>query len=133
VASPTFWIFIGLAGIGPPSTWPTLPLSWAWRASCSIAMFPLAVVLGIACLRADPAIHRYALPLTVVGAGFAVWHVLVYLDVIPTAIEPCSQGISCRGGGMTILGGMPLPFLSLAAFVAIGILLLVAKRREAGE
>lgn len=79
------------------------------------------------------AIHRYALPLTVVGAGFAVWHVLVYLDVIPTAIEPCSQGISCRGGGMTILGGMPLPFLSLAAFVAIGILLLVAKRREAGE
>ncbi len=104
-------------------------LCWYQR----IAMFPLAVIIGIACLRGDSAVLHYALPLVVIGAGFAAWHVLVYFDAIPTAIEPCSQGTSCRGGGMTILGGMPLPVLSLAAFVAIGILLQVAKRREPGE
>ena len=104
-------------------------LCWYQR----IAMFPLAVILGIACLRADTAIHWYALPFVVIGAGFAVWHVLVYFDAIPTAIEPCTQGASCRGGDMTILGGMPLPLLSLGAFVAIGTLLVVAKWRESRE
>ena len=95
-------------------------LCWYQR----IAMFPLAGILGLACLYNDFSIRRYALPVTMIGTAIALWHTLVYLGVISTAIIPCSaEGPSCTGANMTILGGIPLPMISLACFVAITILL----------
>jgi disulfide bond formation protein DsbB len=100
-------------------------LCWYQR----IAMFPLAVLLGIASLNNDGRIGRYATPLSATGSVLASWHVLVFYEVVPTAIEPCGQGPSCRGSDMTVLGGVPLPVLSLVAFVSIlGFLHLVARR-----
>mgnify|MGYP000885051088 CR=1 FL=1 len=104
-------------------------LCWYQRA----AMFPLAVVLGVACLRGDPAVTRYAMPLASIGAAVALWHVLVYFGIAPTAIEPCGQGPSCRSSDMTVLGIVPLPVLSLVSFVAIAALLLVVSRRRVRE
>ncbi len=96
-------------------------LCWYQR----IAMFPLALVLGLACLRGDASVRRYALPLAVVGAAVAAWHTLVYYGVAPTAIVPCAaDGPSCGGSAMTILGGVPLPLLSLASFALVIALLL---------
>lgn len=92
-------------------------------------MFPLAIVLGIASMRHDTAIWRYALPLAVGGALVAGFHSLLYLGVIPERITPCSQGLSCTSADMTILGGLPLPLLALATFVAIAALLLVTRSR----
>ena len=100
-------------------------LCWYQR----IAMFPLAVLLGIACLKNDCQVGRYATPLAAIGAALALWHVLVFYGVVPTAIEPCGQGPSCRGADMTVLGGAPLPVLSLVAFVLILAFLQLAARR----
>lgn len=95
-------------------------LCWYQR----IAMFPQALLLGIAILFNDTTVRRYALPLAMAGVGIALWHSLVYLGVVSTAIIPCSaEGPSCTGDGMTILGGIPLPVISLACFVVITILL----------
>lgn len=61
---------------------------------------------------------------------FALAHSLLYVGIIPQPIQPCTAtGPSCSGDGMTIFGGLPLPFLSLAIFVAIIILLLLVRRR----
>ncbi|GAA5236235.1 disulfide bond formation protein B [Verticiella sediminum] len=92
-------------------------------------MFPLAIVLGVASLRADSAAWRYALPLAVGGLLVAGFHSLLYLGVIPERIMPCSQGVSCTSADMTILGGLPLPLLALAAFGAIATLLLMTRSR----
>ncbi|MDP2411557.1 MAG: disulfide bond formation protein B [Pseudolabrys sp.] len=100
-------------------------LCWHQRAF----MFPLAVVLAVASFRGDPGIWRYALPLAGLGWLGAAFHTLLYVGVIPEAIEPCGQGPSCSSADMTILGGLPLPFLSLAAFTGIAILLVLAPRR----
>lgn len=102
-------------------------LCWYQR----IAMFPLALILGIACLRGDTAIARYALALAAAGVLLAGWHVAVYAGLLPTEIEPCGAGPSCRSADMTILGGLPLPYLSLGAFAAICTLLLLVQRRNA--
>jgi disulfide bond formation protein DsbB len=84
-----------------------------------IAMFPLVAVLGVGLWRDDPGARLYALPLAAAGAALAGWHMLVYLDVIPTAIQPClASGPSCSGEGMRVLG-VPIPLLSLGAFAAI--------------
>ncbi|MBV2133274.1 disulfide bond formation protein B [Pseudomonas sp. MAP12] len=95
-------------------------------------MFPLAVILAIACYRSDFAIWRYALPLAGIGAALAFAHTLLYAGLIPQPIQPCTAtGPSCSGAGMTIFGGVPLPMLALFAFVLIAILLLVIRRRTA--
>jgi disulfide bond formation protein DsbB len=100
-------------------------LCWHQRAF----MFPLAVVLAIACFRDDATIWPYALPVAAVGWLIAAYHSLLYLGVIPRAMEPCGQGPSCSSANMTILGGLPLPFLSLAAFSGIAVLLLLVRSR----
>ena len=101
-------------------------LCWYQR----IAMFPLAIILGIACLRDDAGVWRYALPLSLAGAVVALWHGLLYLGIVPKAIEPCGQGPSCISADMTILGGFPLPVLAFGAFVAISLLLMFVKSKE---
>ena len=100
-------------------------LCWFQRAF----MFPLAVILAVACYRSDFAIWFYALPLAGIGALFALGHSLLYFGVIPQRIQPCSaSGPSCADANMTIFG-LPLPLLALAAFALITILLLIVRRR----
>lgn len=103
-------------------------LCWFQRAF----MFPLAVILAVACYRSDFAIWRYALPLAAIGASLALWHSLLYIGLIPQRIQPCSAtGPSCSDANMTIFGGVPLPVLAFGVFMAIAILLLIIRRRAA--
>lgn len=102
-------------------------LCWYQRA----AMFPLAIVLGLACLYEDGSVWRYALPLAVIGSAIAVWHNLLYFGFVPTPLEPCGVGPSCSGADMVVLGGLPIPILSLVAFIGIILCLWTVKRRAA--
>ena len=104
-------------------------LCWYQR----IAMFPLAVILGIACLRADFKVRYYAVPLALVGTAIAIWHSGLYLGWIPQGIEPCGQGPSCASDDMTIFGGVPLPVISAGAFILIVGLILFANEGAADE
>ncbi|MGV1908552.1 MULTISPECIES: disulfide bond formation protein B [Agrobacterium] len=100
-------------------------LCWHQRAF----MFPLAVLLAVAAFRSDGRAWFYAAPLAAIGWLIAAFHNLLYFKVIPTAIKPCGQGPSCSGDGMILFGALPIPLLSLAAFTAIIILLLIVRRR----
>ncbi|MDG9928025.1 MULTISPECIES: disulfide bond formation protein B [unclassified Pseudomonas] len=101
-------------------------LCWFQRA----CMFPLAVILAIACYRSDFAIWRYALPLAIIGGALALAHTLLYAGLIPQPIQPCTAtGPSCSGANMTIFGGVPLPVLALFAFTLISTLLILIRRR----
>ncbi|WP_320203633.1 disulfide bond formation protein B [Agrobacterium rosae] len=100
-------------------------LCWHQRAF----MFPLAVVLAGAAFRSDGRAWFYAVPLAAIGWLIAAFHNLLYFKVVPTAIKPCGQGPSCSGDGMILFGALPIPLLSLAAFTAIIILLLIVRRR----
>lgn len=89
-------------------------LCWYQR----IAMFPLAVILGVASFRGDTGIWRYGLGLSALGVLISGFHVLLYYGVLPAAIEPCGQGPSCTSTEMLFLD-LPLPLLALLAFVVI--------------
>ena len=91
-------------------------LCWYQR----IAMFPLAIVLGIACLTDDFSVWRYALPLSIVGFSIALWHSLLYAGIVTEPIVPCSQtGPSCTSADMLLFNTLPLPYLSLICFALI--------------
>ncbi|UCJ18862.1 disulfide bond formation protein B [Pseudomonas sp. MM211] len=101
-------------------------LCWFQRAF----MFPLVVILGVACYLSDAGVWRYALPVAIAGLLVALYHNLLYFRVIPEAIKPCGMGPSCSGADMTVLGSVPLPLLSLGVFSLIAVLLLLVRRRS---
>lgn len=100
-------------------------LCWYQR----IAMFPLVAVLGIACYAADRRGAVYALPFALAGAGLAAYHTLLVAGRVPKAWIPCGPGVSCADQKLEILNGIQIPWLSLAAFVAITSLLIVYLRK----
>ncbi|HQR75960.1 MAG TPA: disulfide bond formation protein B [Burkholderiaceae bacterium] len=99
-------------------------LCWYQR----IAMFPLALMLGIALLPFDARVVRYALPLAVIGWAIALYHCLLYWGVVPKELVPCGQGADCTSAQMELAGFVTIPLLSLLAFSAIVFLLLVVRK-----
>ena len=95
-----------------------MPCTLCWYQR--IAMFPLVVILGVAALRDDTASRWTAAPLALAGLALAAWHSALYAGLIPQAIAPCTKdGPSCTDAAAQTVMGLPLPYLSLAAFAAI--------------
>ena len=101
-------------------------LCWYQR----IFMFPLAVILIVGLFPLDTKVVRYALPLAIIGLLITVYHCLLFYGVIPENLQPCSQGVSCSDDGMVLFDFLPIPLLSLAAFLAIVILLFNTKASQ---
>jgi len=99
-------------------------LCWYQR----IFMFPLAIILLLGLHPLDSRVTRYALPIAAIGLLFTLYHSLLFYGLIPENLQPCRQGISCADDGMVLFDILPIPLLSLAAFIAIIILLLKAHR-----
>lgn len=91
-------------------------------------MFPLAVILTVAAYRSDRNVYSYAQALAVTGWVIALYHGLIYFGLISEALQPCGTGTSCTDSAMTLFGSIPIPLLSLTAFTAIILLLLLFQR-----
>ncbi len=100
-------------------------LCWYQR----IFMFPLALILGMAAFAEDRRGAVYALPLALGGAAMAGYHSALIAGWVPKWWVPCGTGPSCSEQSLEILGGIQIPGLSLAAFVAIVILLFAYLRK----
>ena len=114
-------LFIGEVMLMTPCT-----LCWYQR----IFMFPLAIVLGIAAYLDDRHGALYALWLALGGLTIAGYHTLLVAGLIPKAWVPCSAGVSCADQKLEILNGVQIPWLSLAAFMALALLLIVYLRKS---
>ena len=100
-------------------------LCWYQR----IAMFPLALLLGMAFYSDDRRGAVYALPLALAGAAVAGYHSLLVAGLVPKAWVPCGAGVSCADQKLDILYGIELPWLSLVAFIAIAVSLSLFLRK----
>jgi disulfide bond formation protein DsbB len=94
-------------------------------------MFPLAIILGVACYRGDAGIWCYGLPVAGIGLLIALYHNLLFWGVIPEEIQPCGrEGPSCSSADLNLVGFIPIPLLSLGAFTALTVLFLIIRRRH---
>ena len=107
-------LFIGEVMLMTPCT-----LCWYQR----IFMFPMVVILGMGSYLDDRHSAIYAMPFAAGGSGFAAYHCLLVADLLPKTWVPCSAGVSCANQELAILGGLQIPWLSLAAFLTILVLL----------
>ncbi len=92
-------------------------LCWYQR----MAMFPLALFLGIAFYKDDFRIARYCLPLVGIGALFAFYHSASQLFPFLHTSALCGESSSCTTAGIA-------PYLSFCAFALIGLLILKNKQ-----
>jgi disulfide bond formation protein DsbB len=105
-------------------------LCWFQR----IFMYPLAIVTLLAAIANDHRIARYLLPLPVIGAGIAVYHILVEERVV----EQTNACLVSAPGGCAVkwvdeLGYVTIPVLALTGFIlAFAFLLLAALDDPAG-
>jgi len=104
-------------------------LCWFQRAF----MFPLAIMLAVSCAISDTRVWRYALPIAGIGWAVALYHSLLFSGLVSEELQPCGAGPSCSSADMAILGQVPIPALSLAAFSIIIILLEMLRRRSHRE
>jgi len=100
-------------------------LCWYQR----IFMFPLAIILGLACYSDDRRGAVYALPLALGGSAVAGYHTLLVAGVVSKDWIPCGAGVSCADQKLDILNGIQIPWLSLIAFLLILTLLTAYLRK----
>ncbi len=117
---------LGALFFGEVMQLPPCLLCWYQR----IFMFPLALLLPLGLAPYDRKIIRYALPLAVIGWGIAVFHQLLVAGWVPKSFEPCARGVPCSKTVIEMFGFMTIPWLSIAAFSAIIVLLLLARLRR---
>ncbi len=100
-------------------------LCWYQR----ICLFPLVLILGVGLISFEKNVVKYSLPLAIAGWLVALYHTLLYSGIIPTSIQPCSQGVSCTEEYIDLFGFITIPMLSLFSFSILIALLLILHRR----
>lgn len=96
-------------------------LCWYQRA----ALFPLALILGIAAYTSDARAVRYALPICALGAGAALYQAIgTHLPHLKICEGDCIKPL------FSLFGFVTFPDLSAVAFASMGIWLFVFSRRK---
>jgi disulfide bond formation protein DsbB len=93
-----------------------VPCTFCWYQR--IAMYPLAVILGMAAFRRDREAWRFTVPLAAVGAGLAAYHYLI--QQFPNLSGgACSEGVPCSAAYVWRFGFVSIPLMALVSFAAI--------------
>ncbi len=103
---------------------PPCVLCWYQR----IAMYPLVVIIGIGIVTRDGQLRNYALPISLIGLAISIYHNLLYYNILPESIAPCTEGISCTSRQIELLGFITIPLMALAAFISVSLCLLFYKQ-----
>lgn len=94
---------------------PPCTLCWYQR----IFLFPLVFIFLVGIIRKDKNVPYYALPISIIGLITAIYHNLLYYNILPESIAPCTTGVSCTTQFIEWFGFVTIPFLSLLAFAGI--------------
>lgn len=98
-------------------------LCWYQR----ICVYPLVLILGIACYRDENVVIPYVIGLPVIGAGFALYQTLEQTFPRFAPINLCGTGPSCADVGFKLFGFLTFPLMSFMASVLLFILLWLAR------
>jgi disulfide bond formation protein DsbB len=96
---------------------PPCELCWYQR----IAMYPLAVIVGIAAVRRDVDVRRYVVPVAAIGAVIALYH--YGLEWSPALdLGACTADVPCSVAWFRVFGFVSLPYMALSGFLGVAVL-----------
>ena len=91
-----------------------------------ISMYPLVPILAVGLLRRDRAVALYALPLSLMGLSWAIYH--TQLRWWPEQGSSCEIDAACTSVWVNTFGFVSIPFMAGAGFLAITALLVASLR-----
>jgi disulfide bond formation protein DsbB len=92
------------------------PCEYCWYQR--IAMYPLALILGIAAFKGDALIRRYALPLASIGIAISTYHYTIqHFPNLSSGV--CNTAIPCTAALVWKFDFVSIPFMALVSFAAI--------------
>ncbi len=106
------------------------PCKYCWYQR--IAMYPLALILGIAAWRRDRGIRIYGMTLAGVGGSISAYHYLIQRYPNLSSGE-CSVGVPCTAAYFWEFGFISIPWMALSAFALIIMLLTIARSNDAHD
>lgn len=80
-------------------------------------MYPIALVSLVSLIKNDNGVKKYIVPLAVVGALIAAYHILV--QIFPQALECSDEVAKCSAVEFAQFGYITIPVMSLSAFLLI--------------
>ncbi len=95
--------------------YPPCVLCWWQR----IAIYPFALILGIAYARRDANIAYYVLPVAIIGWCISLFHNLLYYKFISDSLAPCKNGVSCTTVYVEYYGFITIPLMAFTALTVI--------------
>ena len=117
---------LGALFFGEVMELPPCPLCWYQR----IAMYPLALILGIAAWRKDHGVRHYVMPIVGIGAALSIYHYL--MQHFPgLATTSCSASAPCTAAWVWRFGFVSIPLMALACFATIAWLMLAGRSHRA--
>lgn len=90
-------------------------------------MYPLIIIIAVGILRKDKKLYQYVLPMSILGWGIALYHILLQKGIIPEAIAPCTLAASCTREYTGYFGFITIPVMSFTAFAVITICMLLLR------
>lgn len=96
-------------------------LCWYQR----LCIFPLVVILAVCIMKKDKNVPYFVLPFSLIGLLISLYHNLLYYNVIPESIAPCTTGVSCTTHYLNLFGFISIPLLSFCALSIITISMLL--------
>ncbi len=115
----TAWVTALIGTIG--SLYFSLGLGWVPCDLCwyqRICLYPLTVILVIGLWRKSIDLEYYVLPLSLTGAGLALYHYLLQKTTW-FAAPVCLSGVSCTVTYLDWFGVITIPLLAFMAFLII--------------
>lgn len=96
-------------------------------------MYPLVIIIPIGISNMDKKLHKYILPMSVLGMAVAFYHYLLTMRIIPESLAPCQAGISCAQNIILWFGFINIPLLSLASFALVTLLMIYYSKTKNNE
>ena len=97
-----------------------IPCEYCWIQR--IFMYPLVILLGIAVARKDYEVWIYVLPLSMIGLGFSIFHILIQnVPALHDTGAKCGI-VPCYIDYLNWFGFITIPVLAGTAFLIISVL-----------
>lgn len=106
--------------------YPPCVLCWYQR----ICLYPLVVIIAVGIVRKDKNMPYYVLPLSITGLLIAMYHNLLYYNILPEAAAPCIAGVSCTTKFIEWFGFITIPSLAFFAFAFITAIMIIFLRNN---
>jgi disulfide bond formation protein DsbB len=97
-----------------------------------VCMYPLSITTVLVAFAADQRAARYLLPFPLVGMSLALYGILLENQVVPQSSSCVLSGPGgCTAKWIDEFGYVTIPVMALSSFFLIGVLLVVAGRKDA--